>query len=95
MTEVSVSWIDLVFWQLHGLELVFKIIFDESFSAKIQNSACLIAGECLRNEARIQLQCLHYDAFNILNLIIKSKDIKNKRRLLVLLQEPCSMSSVH
>ena len=79
--EASVCSLHLVFWQIHGLELVFKIIFDGSFSARIQNSACLIASECLRNEHRIQLQCLHYGAFNILNLILKATDIKNKRRL--------------
>ena len=70
-----------VFWQLRGLELIFKMIFMPNMPIAVQNKACLVASESVRNDPRVQLQCLHYGAFNLLDTIAKAQDAKNKRIL--------------
>jgi len=85
---------NLVFWQLGGLHLLLRLILDEKLPMNLQNHACLVVSESLRNEPRIQLQAVYFGAFRVMPEIARSKDEKNRRSLFIM-KWPYLMSLGH
>lgn len=81
MTVAYVRFSYAVFTQLGGLELILGLILQGSLPKILENQACLITAECLRNEPRVQLRGEQLGALGVMGTIAKSKDEKNRRIL--------------